>query len=173
MTVEETLAKLRSNLTGNTDDDMKYLEAEAVNFMNGESKERLEVIDGITKIMYEIMPEEKKKVINDMMYIDGSRLDVLYSKAEELVKNKEIEKAYEITSKIYDKILAAYRETEDAKYMCFRNPFEHQLYLNIYVVNKKLERAPFDLPKMMLLHAYILVEMRKPAEAAEVLNKFS
>lgn len=171
MTVEETLAKLRSNLTGNTDDDMKYLEAEAVNFMNGKDKERLEIIDGITKIMYEIMPEEKKKVINDMMYVDGSRLDVLYNKAEELVKNKEIEAAYEITTKIYNKILAVYRETEESKYMCFRNPFEHQLYLNIYVVNKKLERAPFDLPKMMLLHAYILVEMRKPAEAAEVLNQ--
>ena len=171
MTVEETLAKLRSHLTGNTDDDMKYLEAEAVNFMNGKDKERLEIIDGITKIMYEIMPEEKKKVINDMMYVDGSRLDVLYNKAEELVKNKEIEAAYEITTKIYNKILAVYRETEESKYMCFRNPFEHQLYLNIYVVNKKLERAPFDLPKMMLLHAYILVEMRKPAEAAEVLNQ--
>lgn len=171
MTVEEILSKIKSNLKGDIDDDMKYLEGEAVTYMTGTSRERIEIIDGITHMMYDIMPEDKKKSIGEKMYIDGSRLDVLYVKAEQLVKEKKIDEAFEITSKMTEKILSVYVETDESKCLCFRNPFEHQLYLNIYVVDKKLDRAPFDLPKMLLLHAYILIEMRKPAEAAKILNE--
>lgn len=170
MTVNEILDGIRSKLTGNTDEDIKFLEAEAEVYKNSENVDGGAVIDGITKIIYEIMPEDKKEAVRSQIYVGDKRFDEAYREASMLSHDGKINESIEITQQLYDKVMTTFRETEEAKYMCFRNPLEHQLYLSIYAVNKKLLRSPFDLSKFLLLHAYNLVELKKPAEAVEVLN---
>lgn len=171
MTTQETLDKIKNSLTGDNEKDLKYLEMQANRFISEKSENAGEILDGITEMMFDVMPEEKKNYLKNLMYIGNKRLDAVYSEAEKLVREKKIEESIKLTQQLYDKVTAAYRETESSKYMCFRNPLEHQLYLFIYAAGKKLERSPFDLCKFLLLHAYNLVELRKPAEAAEVLNR--
>lgn len=171
MTAEETLKKIKENLTGNFDEDMKYLEMQGNRFIEEKSDISEDVLLGISKLIYDILPEEQKRTIGSKLYIDGERFDDVYQKARQLVIAKKPEESVKLTQKLYDKIKAAYRETETERYMCFRNPFENQLYLYIYATpKKKLVKAPFDLSKYIYLHAYNLIDLGKIDEAIEALN---
>ena len=170
MASKEILEKIREQLTGDTDKDMKYLTSEAEKYMEDKTGDSEDIVAGISDMMFEITPDSKKNVIREKMFIGNRRMDRIYQEAEKLTSDRKTEEALKLTTQLYDKIKAVYRETEEAKYMSFRNPLEHQLYLFIYAASKRLDRPPFDLSKYILLHAYNLVEAHKPAEAVKALN---
>lgn len=171
MDINEQMAKVREGLTDDYKENVAYLEKAATQYINKNDDFSNQMLVEISKLMYDIMPEEKKRVLGDKLYIDDERLDEVYAKAYKLTLDKKPEESFKLTEKLYNKILAAYRETEDAKYMAFRNPLENQIYLHIYAApTKKLKKPPFDLSKFIFLHAYNLVDLGKPTEAVDVLN---
>ncbi len=116
------------------------------------------------------MPEDKRALLNKMMYLDGKRLDTVFAEAQKLAKDKKTEESFRLTEALYTKIRMSYRETESEVYLSFRNTLEHQLYLYFYQPSKKLVRPVFDLSQMVLLHGYNLLEMRRPEEAVKVIG---
>lgn len=168
MTTKELMEQIRGKLTGEYSVDMVYLEAQADKYRG--TKNGKEIESAIADLAYEILPDDKRALLDKMMYIDGKRLDVVFHEAEELLEQKKVEESFRLTEAIYTKIRMNYRETETEVYLSMRNPLEHQLYLNFYHPTKKLVRPWFDLSRMVLLHGYNLVELKRPEEAVRVIN---
>lgn len=168
MTVEEILKEIRAGLTGEYSIDIVYLENQVKKYSGSANAQAIE--NGIVDIVYEILPEDKKTEINKMMYMDGKRLDTVFAEAMKLINEHKIEESFKLTEALYTKILINYRETESKAYLSMRNPLEHQLYLYLYSPSKTLERPPFDLSRMVMLHGYNLLELGKPEDAINVLE---
>lgn len=168
MTTNEIIEKIREGLTGEYNVDIVYLEAEADKYRP--QKNGKEIENAIADLALEIMPDDKRELLNRMMYIDGKRLDVVFAEAQKLIDEKKIEESFRLTEALYTKIRMNYRETENEMYLSFRNPLEHQLYLYFYRPSKKLIRPVFNLSQMVLLHGYNLLELKRPEEAVRVIG---
>ncbi|MFR0855613.1 hypothetical protein [Ruminococcus sp.] len=168
MTTKEIIEKIREGLTGEYSVDMVYLESQADKYRP--TKNGKEIESAIADLAYEILPDDKRALLNKMMYIDGKRLDVVFADARKLIDEKKIEESFKLTEALYTKIRMNYRETEKEVYLSFRNPLEHQLYLYFYQPSKKLVRPVFDLSQMVLLHGYNLLELKRAEEAARVIG---
>ena len=53
---------------------MVYLESQADKYRSAKNAKEIE--SAIADLAYEILPDDKREVLNKMMYIDGKRLDV-------------------------------------------------------------------------------------------------
>ena len=168
MTINEIMEKIREGLTGEYSVDMVYLESQADKYRSAKNAKEIE--SAIADLAYEILPDDKREVLNKMMYIDGKRLDVVFAEANKLIQEKKIDESFKLTEALYTKIRMNYRETESEVYLSFRNTLEHQLYLYFYRLSKKLVRPVFDLSQMVLLHGYNLLELGRAEEAARVIN---
>ncbi len=168
MSKEEIIQSIRDGLSGEYGVDMAYLEGQVSKYKNHEDSAEIE--NAIAEIAYEILPEDKKLEVAKMMYMDGKRLDAVMNEAIQLINDKKQEEAFKLTEDLYTKIRISYRETEEKMYLSLRNPLEHQLYLYFYQPTKRLERPPFDLSRMVMLHGYNLLEAGKPEDAVAVLE---
>lgn len=168
MTTAEVIEKIREGLTGEYSVDMVYLEAEADRYRP--MKNGREIENAIADLAFEIMPEDKRALLNKMMYLDGKRLDTVFAEAQKLANEKKTEESFRLTEALYTKIRMNYRETESEVYLSLRNTLEHQLYLYFYQPSKKLVRPVFDLSQMILLHGYNLLELRRAEEAVKVIG---
>ena len=168
MSVKEIMQEIRDGLSGEYGVDMAYLEGQVTKYKNHENAADIE--SQIAELAYEILPDEKKEQVARMMYLDGKRLDAVMNEAIKLINEKKTEEAFKLTEGLYTKIRISYRETEEKMYLSLRNPLEHQLYLYFYQPSKRLERPPFDLSRMVMLHGYRLLEAGRPDEAVSVLE---
>ena len=94
MTTDEIMKKIREGLTGEYSVDMVYLESQADKYRS--AKNAKEIGSAIADLAYEILPDDKREVLNKMMYIDGKRLDVVFAEANKLIQEKKIETAAEL-----------------------------------------------------------------------------
>lgn len=168
MTTNEIIEKIREGLTGEYSVDIVYLESQADKYRP--QKNGKEIENAIADIAMEIMPDDKRELLNRMMYIDGKRLDVVFAEAQKLTNERKTEESFRLTEALYTKIRMNYRETETEAYLSLRNPLEHQLYLYFYHPSKKLVRPVFDLSQMVLLHGYNLLELKRAEEAVRVIG---
>ena len=82
MTVKEIMEQIREGLTGEYNVDMVYLESQADKYRS--TKDGKEVESAIADLAYEILPEDKRALLDKMMYIDGKRIDVMFHEAEQI-----------------------------------------------------------------------------------------
>lgn len=87
MTTAEVIEKIREGLTGEYSVDMVYLEAEADRYRP--MKNGREIENAIADLAFEIMPEDKRALLNKMMYLDGKRLDTVFAEAQKLANEKK------------------------------------------------------------------------------------
>lgn len=168
MNTQEILQQIRDGLTGEYGVDMAYLEGQVTKYKSHENAAEIE--NAIAELAYEILPEDKKEEVSKMMYLDGKRLDAVMNDALKLIDEGKSEESFKLTEALYTKIRISYRETEAKMYLSLRNPLEHQLYLYFYQPSKRLERPPFDLSRMVMIHGYNLLEAGRPEDAVAVLE---
>ncbi len=168
MTTKEIMEQIREGLTGEYNVDIVYLEAEADKYHK--QKNGREIESAIVDLAYEILPQDRRELLNKMMYIDGVRLDNYYTRAVKLSKEGKTEESFTMSEALYTKIRINYRETEEEAYYSFRNSLEHQLYMIFYQPSKKIVRPPFDLSQMILLHGYNLIDLKRYEEAERVIG---
>ena len=168
MAENKLLEELRAKLTGSAEEDNKFLRAEAERFAQ---EKNLEGVDAATQLLIEIMPEDQKAEIDRLTHLDGMRLDEMHDKIRSLIKEKNTTEAKSLAERLYKKILVDYKDTEKAKFVSLRNPFEDNLYQLRYKTDKVLNRTPFDFGTFIATYGYLLVETGSPLDAIPVLEK--
>lgn len=168
MSYNEILKELKSKLEGNYDKDSAMLRAEAEKFARDGNNDGVKAVG---ELMLEIMPEEQKAEIERLTHIDGIRLDEYYKKIVTLINENKCVEAKPLAEKLYFKITEEYAETENAKFVSLRNPFEDYLCHYLFKPEKTLNRAPFDFAEYICTYAYILIETGSPLDAIPVLKK--
>ena len=164
----EILAAVRAALTGNTAEDMVYLQGEVEKYdANDETKS---LAKDILEIAYGLLTPEQNAYRKKMLYIGERRYDEVYREAETLMRQGKTAKAMTLTRDLYEHIMEHYAETDDARFFCFRNLLESNLYHQLYNPTKRLLKAPYDFTLFIGAHAYNLVEVRRLDEAISVLK---
>ena len=107
MTINEIMEKIREGLTGEYSVDMVYLESQADKYRSAKNAKEIE--SAIADLAYEILPDDKREVLNKMMYIDGKRLDVVFAEANKLIQEKKIDESFKLTEALYTNIRMNYR----------------------------------------------------------------
>jgi len=131
-------------------------------------------IDGVRatgELILENMSDEQKQEVHRMTYIDDKRLDEVYNQIVEHINKKELVEAKTLAEKLYKKITVEYAETDNAKFVSLRNPFEENLYQIVFKPEKTLNKAPFDFSTYITTYAYILVETGSTIDAIPILEK--
>ena len=169
MAENKILEELRAKLTGTPEENTKYLRGMAETYAN---EGNVEGMNAASLLLVEIMPQEQKDEIERLTHLDGMRLDEMQNKIVKLINEKNTTEAKTLAERLYKKITIDYRETETARFVSLRNPFEDNLYQLKYKKDQKvLNRAPFDFPAYITTYAYLLTEAGSPLDAIPVLEK--
>lgn len=167
MEYKDIVAELRKKLGNSPEENEKFLKSEGEKFAE---KGDLDSLRAVGELLLENMPEERRNEINRLTHIDGMRLDEMQNKIVGLINEKKILEAIPIAERLYKKIILEYAETETAKFVSLRNPFEDNLYQILFKPEKTLNRTPFDFPTYLTTYAYLLIETGANVDAIPVLE---
>lgn len=167
--VDNIIEEIKKGLNGDKYHDVKYLQHQADVYKNHENAG--EILRILSEMTFDLVPEEQKEILRKTMFIKGMRLDEAFSKANDFVKEKKIEKAAELLSEIEKHADEYFSDTEEKLLLSLRNPLDEYIYMQIFKPEKKHDRTPFDFSHYLSAYGYLLVEMRQYDEAEKVLKK--
>lgn len=168
MAKNDILEELRSKLGDSPEENAAFLKKETERFIKEGNAEGIEAAG---TLILENMPQNQKDEIQRLTQLDGKALNEVYDEIAKLINEKKIIEAKPIAEKLYQKILADYPQTEKAKFVSLRNPFEDNFYQLKFKPEQVLNRTPFDFAEYITSYAYILVETGSPLDAIPVLEK--
>lgn len=167
--VDNIIEEIKSNLTGDIVKDATYLQEQAAKYQDHENAE--EILHKISDMTFDLMPEDKKQYLKEVMFIGDKRLDQVFNDANNLFKERKLEESAELMSKIEEKVDLYYRNLENKNSYAFRNRFDEYLFRELYKPKDVFSRTPYDICTYLTAYGYILVEMNKGKEAIPVLEK--
>lgn len=170
MSYEEILNALRAKLNpeASYEENAAAIRKEGEKFAN---EGNYDGIKAVGEILLDIMPEQQKEDIKRLTHLDGIRLDEYYKNIVKLINEKNTVEAKPLAEKLYYKITEEYRETDKAKFVSLRNPFEDNLYQYLFKPEKILNRSPFDFCTYLSTYGYLLVDTGSPLDAIPILEK--
>lgn len=167
MSYDEIYNELKSKMTDDAESNEAMLKKEAERFLREKNNAGVEAAGAL---IMENMSEEKRDEIVRITHIDGVRMDKMYAEINKLVGESKCVDAKPLAEKLYKKITVEFKETEKAKFVSLRNPFEDNLYQILFKPEKTLNRTPFDFASYITTYAYILVETGSPLDAIPILK---
>ncbi len=168
MEYNEIIAELKSKLGDSPEENEKLLKAEGEKFAHAGDYTALKAVG---ELLMENMPAESKEELQRLTYLDGERLDKVYGRILKLINENKTLEALPLAEKLYKKIILDFGETETAKFVSLRNPFEDNLCQMLFKQEKKLSRTPFDFSAYITTYAYLLVETGANIDAIPILEK--
>lgn len=168
MTVNELMAQLRSEMTGDVQKDIAHLRDVAEDLVKEENADELTA--AVAEFAFEQMPADTREKMEDMTFVNGKRMDIAFGEARQLVNEGKYAEAEGILKALSDKA-AQYYEGESPKYFSFRNPFEYHVYRYYYPNDTEFDRAPFDFASYLELYGFVLLEQKQARAAEEVLER--
>ena len=163
MNVNELMAKIHTEMTGNPEKDIRHLQDIATDLRKEENA--VELLSALTEYAFNMMPESAREQMIETTFVNGKRMDQVFGEAADLVNAGNLAEAEEKLRALSDKI-ASHFEDKDPKWVSFRNPFEYHTYRMLYPEDTVFERAPFDFAHYLALYSYVLLE-QKHVPAAE------
>lgn len=168
MSYEEILNDLKSKLTDDVKENDSMLRKAAESFAK---EKNTDGVKAAGELLIENMPEEEVEEIKRITHVDGVRLDVMHQQIVEMINKHNSVEAKPLAERLYKKITVEFKESEKAKFVSTRNPFEDNLLQILFKQDKILNRAPFDLATYLTTYAYILTETGSPFDAIPVLRQ--
>ena len=168
MANEKILEELRSKLGDSQEENAAFLKKETERFIKEGNAEGIEAA-GI--LILENMPDSQKAEIERLTTIDGKNLDEVYKEIAALIREKKFVEAKPIAEKLYKKIITDYQNTDKARFVSLRNPFEDNFYQLKFKPEQPLNRTPFDFSEYITAYAFLLLETGSPLDALPVLEK--
>lgn len=120
----EIMTEITSQLTGDVKKDMKYLMAKSEEYKT--HKMAKEILRGIGRLMYEIIPEDQREEINQVINNDNLGWKAALDEANYCIYKKDYYKALEILESLISKLESAdmYSDDEITEYKDFSETFE-------------------------------------------------
>ncbi|KUO79023.1 MAG: hypothetical protein APF81_24505 [Desulfosporosinus sp. BRH_c37] len=165
----EILAELENGLTGNYERDTGYLEAKALEYREHEYSR--EILRGIGRMLYKLLPEEAQEEMGDVLAVDNIGLEDLYQQALRLAREGSFLQAEEIMAGLLNKINGTFESDEASVYMSFDDAFQGSLYADIYEEKREIRAIPRNHATYQFFHGQLLIELGSPDAAIKPLMK--
>ena len=170
----EIMTEITSQLTGDVKEDMKYLMAKSEEYKTHEMAK--EILRGIGRLMYEIIPEDKREEINQVIKNDNLGWKAALDEANYCIYKKDYYKAREILESLISKLESAdmYSDDEVTVYKDFGETFEDVLYLHSCRSEKNekiLKGAGYPYATIYTQYGGLLFELGEHQKAIDALRK--
>lgn len=168
MDYNEILNSLKEKLGDSQEENEKLLRAEGERFA---AEGNAAGVDAVTELLTQNMPDERREEIKRLTHLDGMRLDEMQNKIISLINEKKIVEAVPLSERLYKKVTLEFADTDTAKFVSLRNPFEDNLCQILFPTDKILNRTPFDFAAFLTTYAYLLVDTGANVDAIPVLER--
>lgn len=163
------LQELENGLTGKVEHDTLYLKEKAQEYRG--HKDSKEILRGIGRILYKLLPEEDKKVSDKVMAEGRDILDESYHQALNLAKQRDLLKAEEIMTVVLNSINGTFEPDLTVVYMNFDDAFQGSLYTEIYEEKREIRPLPRNHAAYYFFYGQLLIELARPEGAVTPLLK--
>ena len=168
MDKNEIIASLKAKLGDSREENEKIIKAEMEKFAQ---EGNVEALNAVNDLLMELMPEDRKKEIERLTHIDGVRLDEMHARINKMIEEKQIIEAVPLAERLYKKVVLEFADTDKAKFVSLRNPFEDALCQILFPTDKVLNRTPFDFSTYLTTYAYLLVDTGANIDAIPILER--
>lgn len=171
MDLEKILKEITSGLTGDSAKDMQYLKEQSEKYKEHEYSK--EILRACGRLMYELIPSDKKKELEHLMNNDAKGTEATIKEIRFNVSEGNIKKAYKLSEALVSKMEAAPMYENDAvsEYFVFESLFEQILYTYYNRPQKDLRRANIPYGEIFYTHGNLLFELKRIPEARKYLEK--
>jgi len=169
------MQKITSGLTGNNEDDVKYLMKEMEQYKEHELAQ--EIIRGIGRILYDVMPADKRAKIDKTIENHQLGVNATLDEAGFQMHQKNFNKALSILESLISKFeddkgeMVLFRNDTVSEYYYFHNPFEELLYKKLYKPEKTLRQMSEDFGHCYFMYGNLLFELKRYEDAVVALKK--
>ena len=168
MTVNELMAQIRTEMTGDLKKDMQHLRDIAEDIVNEPNANELSA--AVAEYAFSLLPDDVRANFAETTTIDGKPLDQVFRDALKLVNENNCDEAEPLLAALSGKI-EKYFENSDTRWFSFRNPFEYHMYRYFYPEDTEFDRAPFDFAQYLSLYGFVLLEQKQARAAEKVLER--
>ena len=173
---DNIINNVMSKLTGNNEEDIKYLNEESKKYTNHPLAR--EIAKEIGRKIFELLPEEEKKGFNSAIEQDIKGINKLIDEAHNLVfsKTPDLNEAKNKLNEFIKQSDGVYKEDEFTRYCSFRSLLEFMLYTGknsekLKTENKKIIWVSLEYNRCYNLLAYIYNEEKNFEEALKMVDK--
>ena len=167
----EIMTEITAGLTGNTAEDMKYLAEKGQEYKT--HKMAKEILRGIGRLMYEIIPEDSKEELNQALKNNSLGWQTTLEEVDFCIYKKEFYKARTLIESLIEKLEEVNMFADDAVsiYKDFRETFEEVLYMYRNRPEKDLRAPGFPYASIYTKYGSLLFELGEHEKAKEALRK--
>lgn len=169
MNFTEIIEEIRAGLKGESKEDLAYLEKQIDKYK--EHKFGGQIIEEISKMAYDALPQDKKDEMTRILFYNGKRLDIIFREAKGAAEVHDYTTANKLMKGIVSTIDTQFAHTSEKECFSFRNPLEEYMYMYLFNPTIKYQKTPFNFSEMLRFNGYVLIELKKVDEAISVLEK--
>ena len=168
MNYQEIMEEIAEGLTGELEKDLDYLARQRQRY--SEHPLSAEILGGIYRLVYRILPEEGKKSFIKSAERDQHRFDGLLLEVRYRLMEKDLDGAEDLIESIMPSEEALTEGDEHTLYLEFDNALEYLFYVNRFGTEREIQQPALSVAELYLLYAYLLVEKREFQRALEVID---
>lgn len=168
---DEVMKDITRGFTGDVNHDLMYLQEQAEKY-KGHKYEK-EILRACGRLMYEIIPDEKKEEIAGIVSKDNMGFDAALDEVKFNIYKKNYDRALELIEEMVSKYeeLDLFANDSVSEYYCFTEPMEEIIYRHSSKSNRDFRKAEIDYVQLYLTYGILLVEMKRFDDAAKALEK--
>ena len=171
MDLELILKEITSGLTGNNENDLKYIKEQMEKYKNHEFNQ--EILRACGRLMFKLLPEANKKELEQAIGNDVKGTEATIEEIRFNAFQGNIEKAYKLSEALVSKTETNPMFKEDAvsQYYTFNELFQEILFDYYNKSEKTIRSATIPYSEIYYIHGNLLFELGKIEEARQYLKK--
>ena len=132
-----------------------------------------EIIKACARKLYELLPEDQRKRLDDIVGREMDTLDERMDKIRGLIIEKKAQEAKPLMDALAKEAdeNPLFREDEVSQFFLFREWFEECLYRHIYEPKKELRRAQYPYDEIYAMQGSMYIDLKDLEKARECLKK--
>jgi len=171
MSFDKIMEEIILKLTGNNEEDVKFLMNECEKYKSHEYSN--EILRAIGRLIYDILPDDEKGKINQIANNHSLEIKNLRTELNPLIRQKKFDKALALIESFIKNIedKGLYLNDNTSNYFYFNNALEEIVYKEIFRPEKEIRQIPENYAEIYFTYGNILFEVKRYDEAKIALEK--
>lgn len=171
MELQDILNEITSNLTGDNEKDLAYLQQQSDKYKD--HKYGKEILRACGRLMFNLIDEDEKKEFKLSFDNDAKATEALIKEIRFSLFEGDIDKAFKLSESLVLKVeeMPMFEDDAVSEYYNFDNTFELILYVHHNKPEKDIRHASKPYSEIFHLHGYLLFELKRIPEARKYLEK--
>lgn len=174
MSFDEIMEKITEGLTGDFETDEKYLDQQAEIYRDHPL--RKEIIRACGRLLFQLMPEEKKNNVNEILQKEELSVDSTLEEVRFNMYKENYDKAESLIVPLVRKLddlydAGLFKDDSVSMYFSFYEVFEELLYIFHNKPKKDLRLSEIPYAQVYSLYGSLLIDLERYEEANKMLEK--